>query len=65
MIGLILGRKNLRKATQNMRFNSNFQNRIETFVSSVMITLLTLFPQFISGQEYGIESEMEKGVPCF
>lgn len=31
----------------------------------IIISIITLFPQFVSGQEYNLESEMELGVVCF
>lgn len=48
-----------------MLLNSNYKKRIQTYISKVILTLFILFPQVISGQEYDVESEMEKGIAYF
>lgn len=46
----------------NVTFNINTKTEINLPVVGIILTLLALFPQFVFGQEYNLESELEQGV---
>lgn len=48
-----------------MRFNIIAKARINASVLGIVLTLLALFPQFVSGQEFSLDSELEQGVSNF
>ncbi len=45
-----------------MKFIIISKNRIKVSILGIILILLSLFPQFVFGQEFNIESELELGV---